>query len=449
MRVLVLRGEWGIGKSYAFEQEYRDLETAGLPAQRFDLGKCGTDATRAEVKLGAVFHAPVGAAERYVLLDGLDEGLDSLPELDPLIIEQLDGLEDEARRGLRLRISCRTARWPAGLETELGRLWPEDRVAVVGLAPLSRDDVTLAARTVGLQDPAAFSSVVQQRGLVAMATHPMTLRQMLTSYTTRGTLPVTAAEAYREACLHLCKEARRPKRQNCAALKRQPSVCSLSRHELRPRCSSARIRRWRIEAPESGEPGVDELELSRLASGDEPGHLGAPVPCTMNELSQLTESSLLVPVGDYRWAFAHKSYQEFLAAEFLRGRDIQTALERELLWIGDGSSRHILPAHQEVAAWRSETNPTVFEDLLRDDPLILLLADLDRRTDRDRARVVDALLTLLKSDDTVRLDNTTLHRLDHPQIAAQLRPYLKATTEVNLLRCGPHRPGMSPARAQR
>jgi hypothetical protein len=432
-RVLVLRGEWGMGKSYAFEQEYRDLETAGLPAQRFDLGKCGADATRAEAKLGAVFHAPVGAAEWYVLLDALDEGLDNLAELDQLIIEQLEGLEDEARRGLRLRISCRTARWPAGLETELARLWPEDRVAVVGLAPLSRDDVTLAARTVGLQDPVAFSSLVQQRGLVALATHPMTLRQMLTSYTTRGTLPDTAAEAYREACLHLCKETRRPKR---AELRRTQAAAE-HLFAIATRVAAALqfgpYTALADRAPESGEPGGDDLELSRLASGAEPGHLGAPVPCTMNELSQLTESSLLVPVGDYRWAFVHKSYQEFLAAEFLRGRDIQTALERELLWIGDGPSRHILPAHQEVAAWRSETNQAVFEDLLRDDPLILLLADLERRADRDRARVVDALLALLKSDDTVRLDNTTLHRLDHPQIAAQLRPYLKATTEVNLL----------------
>ncbi|WP_143658930.1 hypothetical protein [Streptomyces sp. SA15] len=153
----------------------------------------------------------------------------------------------------------------------------------------------------------------------------------------------------------------------------------------------------------------------------------------MNELSQLTESSLLRPLGDYRWEFAHKSYQEFLAAEFMRRRHIQAAVERELLWIGDGPSRHILPAHQEVAAWRSDTSTTVFEDLLRDDALVLLLADLARRTDRDRARVVDALLTLLKSDDTVRLDSASLHRLDHPQLAEQLRPYLKARTEVNLL----------------
>lgn len=433
VRVLILRGEWGMGKSYAFEQEHRDLEAAGLPAQRFDLGKCGTDASRATAKLAAVFQPLAGASERHVLLDGLDEGLDNLLELDQLIIEQLDDLDDEARKRLRLRISCRTARWPAGLESELRRLWPEDRVAVVGLAPLSQDDVIIAARAVGLEDPATFTMVVQQRGLVALATHPMTLRQMLTSYSTRGTLPDTAAEAYREACLHLCKETRRQQR---VELRRTQATAE---HLFAVATRVAAVLQFgpytvlADGAPESGEPEVDDLELSRLASGDEPGHLGSPVPCTMNELSQLTESSLLHPVGVYRWEFAHKSYQEFLAAEFLRGREIQTAVERELLWIGDGPSRHVLPAHQEVAAWRSDTDTAVFEDLLRDDPLVLLLADLARRTDLDRARVVEALLTLLKSDDTVRLDGTTLHRLDHPQIAVQLRPYLKATTEVNLL----------------
>ncbi|WP_327698943.1 hypothetical protein [Streptomyces sp. NBC_00459] len=422
-----------MGKSFAFEQEHRDLETAGLPVQRFDLGKCGTDATRAATKLTAVFQPPAGAGEWHVLLDGLDEGLDVLLELDQLIIEQLEGLEGEARKGLRLRISCRTARWPAGLETDLARLWPEDRVAVVGLAPLSRDDVTLAARSVGLEDPAAFSEVVQQRGLVALATHPMTLRQMLTSYRTRGTLPDTAAEAYRDACLHLCKETRRPKRTELRRTQATGEHLFAVATRVAAALQFGPHTALADGAPESGEPGVGDLELSRLVPGGEPGHLGSPVPCTMNELSQLTESSLLVPVGDYRWAFAHKSYQEFLAAEFLRGREIQTAVERELLWIGDGPSRHVLPAHQEVAAWRSEVDPAVFEDLLRDDPLILLLADLERRTDRDRTRVVEALLALLKSDDTVRLDSTTLHRLDHPQIADQLRPYLKATTEVNLL----------------
>lgn len=145
--VLVLRGEWGMGKSYAFEQEQRDLEAAGLPVQRLDLGKCGTDAARAAAKLAAVFQLPAGATEWHVLLDGLDEGLDNLLELDQLLIEQVEGLEDEARRGLRLRISCRTARWPTGLYTELCRLWAVDQVVMVGLGCVSEVDLDVSRST--------------------------------------------------------------------------------------------------------------------------------------------------------------------------------------------------------------------------------------------------------------------------------------------------------------
>lgn len=43
--------------------------------------------------------------------------------------------------------------------------------------------------------------------------------------------------------------------------------------------------------------------------------------------------------------------------------------QRQLLYIGDGEACHIVPTHQEVAAWYA----TIFDDLLRDDPLILLL----------------------------------------------------------------------------
>ncbi|MFD9124517.1 hypothetical protein [Kitasatospora sp. NPDC059571] len=431
---LVLRGEWGMGKSCAFDQELADLEAAGLSAKLLDLGKCGTDAARAEVKLAQVFEPPAGSGEWHVLLDGLDEGLDHLLELDQLIIEQLEAVDDRARDGLRLRISCRTARWPADLERELGRFWSEEQVRVVGLAPLSREDVSTAAEVMGAADPSVFTGLVQQRGLVALATNPLTLRQLLTGYTTNGHLPVTAEEAYREACLHLCKETRRPKGND------QRRTLAAPEHLLAVAARVAAAMQFGSytglseDPPQPGSASAGDLALSWVASGDEPGHLGTPVPCSMNELHQLTESSLLVPLeGSYRWSFAHKSYQEFLAAEFLRGRGMSASVQRELLWVGDGEARHVIPAHQAVAAWRSATDSEVFEDLVRDDPTALLLADLESRPDEDRARVVAALLALLKRDDTAHLERSTLHRLRHSDLAAQLRPYLRSATEVNLL----------------
>jgi len=59
--------------------------------------------------------------------------------------------------------------------------------------------------------------------------------------------------------------------------------------------------------------------------------LGGRVPCTLWNLRQVTESSLLIPTGDLRWVFAQDSYREFLAAHFLRMRDLPPQPQRQLL----------------------------------------------------------------------------------------------------------------------
>ncbi|GAA2158214.1 hypothetical protein GCM10009760_61040 [Kitasatospora kazusensis] len=429
--LLVLRGERGLGKSVALEQERAALEDAGSQVRWLDLGDC-REVSLAAAKLDKAFQSSAVPGEWHVLLDGLDEGLDDLSVLDQLIAARVEALDEDVRLGLRLRISCRTARWPASLEGELRRFWPEHQVKIMGMAPLSREDVELAARRVGVEDAAAFTSVIQQRGLVALATHPVTLRQLLTSYLDRGSLPATTEQAYLDACLHLCAETRRS--NNIQVLHSQTSP----EHLLAVAARLAAALQFGphtalSDAPDRFESLPTDLDLSRLAPGHEPGLLGGDVPCTLAELRRVTESSLLVPLGELRWAFAHQSYREFLAAHFLRTRGMEPEVQRELLWVGDGEARHVIPAHQEVAAWRSSSDATVFEDLLRDDPLVLLLADLPNRTDADRARTVEALLALLQHDDTVRLDHTLLHRLDHPQLAGQLRPHLQSATEVNQL----------------
>ncbi|MFG2825647.1 NACHT domain-containing protein [Kitasatospora sp. NPDC048365] len=432
--VLVLRGEWGMGKSYALAEELSDLEAAGRPAALLALGTCGTSARRASAKLAEAFEAPSTPGLWHVFLDGLDEGIDGLADLDHLIIDQIQSLSEGERDGLRLRISCRTARWPDGLDRELGKFWSDTQVQTVGLVPLSREDVTLAARAMEVHDADSFTRMVQERDLVALATNPLTLSQLLTGYKDKGRLPATAAEAYRDACLHLCTETRRPKDAERRRSQATPEHLLAVAARVAAAMQFGAYTALSDNPPHAHEAGQRDLAVSSVESGDEPGHLGSPVACSMNELSQLTESSLLVPLeGNYRWAFSHRSYQEFLAAEFLKAHSVHAAVQRELLWIGDGQSRHVIPAHQAVAAWNSAHDSTTFEDLLRDDPLVLLLADLPSRPAHDRARVVGALLDLLQRDDTTQLGFAALRRLDHPDLAAQLRPYLRSDTEPNLL----------------
>ncbi|MFF9396996.1 NACHT domain-containing protein [Streptomyces griseoluteus] len=430
--VIVLRGERGMGKTYALRQEHEALLADGLHAAWLELKQCTT--TRlAQTRLQAALTPPAEPGEWHVLLDGLDEGLNDLPQLDQLLDEALEEVPEPDRERLRLRVTCRSARWPGRFEEALRTRWQPEQIKIMGLAPLGRDDVTVAARAVGVVDTDALLGAIQQQGLIALATHPVTLLQLLDSYADHACLPATVHDAYLGACLRLCAEERR------STDLRQLQAQASSEHLLAIAARLAAAMQFGPYTAVTDAPVTDpsatpaDLRLSRLDDSDEPGHLGGRVPCTLWNLRQVTESSLLVPTGDLRWVFAHDSYREFLAAHFLRMRDLPPQPQRQLLWIGAGEARHIIPAHQEVAAWRATSDAALFADLLRDDPLVLLLADLPSLPGADRKHTVDALFALLERDDTVSLDHSLLHRLNHTGLADQLRPRLQQAGADHLL----------------
>jgi hypothetical protein len=164
------------------------------------------DPAGADPPAGSVDAPPAEPGEWHVLLDGLDEGLHDLLQLDQLLDEVLEEVPEPDRERLHLRVTCRSARWPGRFEEALHTRWQPD---AIGLAPLGRDDVAVAARAVGVVDTDALLGAIQQQGLIALATHPVTLLQLLDSYADRASLPATVHDAYLGACLRLCAEERR------------------------------------------------------------------------------------------------------------------------------------------------------------------------------------------------------------------------------------------------
>ncbi|MFF3326419.1 hypothetical protein [Streptomyces sp. NPDC002889] len=346
-----------------------------------------------------------------------------LPALGGLIADWIDSLPADQRGRVRLRFSCRTGRWPDVLQDTLTRHWPERlQVQHMILTPLSASDVAVAAEDYGL-DAGVFTTVLRERGLTQLSRAPVTLLQLLEYHRVHGTLPATAADAYEQACLLLCSESRRP--NDIRELRAQPTGQRLLPVAARV-AAAMQFGAQNVLSDESQQlPGSGEITLAELEGGQEPGLQGSEVPCTTDELRRLSESHLFEPVGLLRWTFTHRSYQEFLAAHYLGAHQVDPRAQAGLLWVGDGAARHIYPAHREVAAWRSGSDSTLFEDMLREDPMVLLLADLPARPSADRARVVDALFNLAQRDDTLDFDDTTLHRLDHPGLPQQLLPRLQ------------------------
>ncbi|WP_328842948.1 hypothetical protein [Streptomyces sp. NBC_00258] len=421
MPVLALFGERGAGKSVALLQERQSLEAAQAAARWVNLGRCQTERQVGSALADAA--AAREAGEWWVFLDSVDEGLNVLPALGGLIADWIDSLTADQRRRVRLRFSCRTGRWPDILQDTLTRHWPQQlQVQHLILTPLSASDVAVAAENYGL-DAEVFTAVLRERGLTQLAMAPVTLLQLLEYHRVHGTLPATAADAYEQACLLLCSESRRP--TDIRELRAQPTGQRLLPVAARVAATMQFCAQNVLSDDAQLLSGSGEITLAELEGGQEPGLQGSEVPCTTDELRQLTESHLFEPVGLLRWTFTHRSYQEFLAAHYLRAHQVDPRAQAGLLWVGDGAARHIYPAHREVAAWRSGSDSTLFEDLLREDPLVLLLADLPARPATDRARVVEALFSLAQRDDTLDFDNTNLHRLDHPGLPQQLLPRLR------------------------
>lgn len=264
-----------------------------------------------------------------MLLDGLDEGLSDIPGLDRVLLLQLRALSELQREGLRLRITCRTTRWPETLESGLRGLWPNaGQVALMTLEPLTWQDVESAAGQRGLEG-AAFAEQVSGRGLVALAEQPVTLIPLVEAQAEGEELPKTVAEAYDQACRRLCTETWP---QGFVQRQERPAVDHLLEVA---RWAAAALQFGRSPALTDREPILEgELHLDGLSG---PAILGVvpQLECRRRELLHLTESALLTPVGQRRWVFAHRSYQEHLAAQYLRDR-IAPAVRSELLWAGSG-----------------------------------------------------------------------------------------------------------------
>ncbi|MGA5418478.1 hypothetical protein [Streptomyces pseudogriseolus] len=79
---VVVLGERGCGKSVALEQEHAQLDAAGVPVTFLHLGRDVFDVTSAATRLEQALCTGLEVGTRFLLLDGLDEGLSDIPGLE-------------------------------------------------------------------------------------------------------------------------------------------------------------------------------------------------------------------------------------------------------------------------------------------------------------------------------------------------------------------------------
>ena len=419
--VIVLLGERGVGKSDIMTGEAHRLEAEAADCHLVDLPELGSDAAG----LARVLRPGQGDAPQFVLLDSLDEAIDGYPGAWQLLAGCLRDLGTEGQSRLRLRIACRSSRWPARLKDALEAMWP-GQVSYLGVAGLTRADVVMAAELDGL-DESFVTQLEQQQLVVPLASWPVTLIPLLHSATQNLPLPGNTVEAFTQACERLCTETNPARRDTLTADHPSPAELLAAGRRV-----AAALQFGAADTLADLDEGVG-LPLSALAGGTEPDRAGREVRCSEHLLRKLTESALLSPLGPRRWGFVHHSFQEFLAAQYLQVYRTPAQVRRALLLAGDGRSRHVVASQREVAVWLAVYGDSLFEEILACDPEVLLLADLAVRPEADRGRLTDALLGLVRKDFTVQLDPLLLYRLDHPDLAGQLCSRLAADLTPNEL----------------
>ena len=380
-RARVLLADPGMGKSTELRVEVERLLAEGEHASMIDLG---TFASTAEIK--AALHDEVRAwetsgteGELWLLLDGFDEPLVDVNNLSEVLALSLSGVDKER---LRVSIASRGSHWSQSLQRRFQDWWGAEAVLSLQLAPLTENDVAVAAESHG-QDGQKFVAAVLAAGAGALAARPITLRLMLAGAHGQP-VPTNRLDTYREGVGVLAVELgerRIERRRTGTSVERRLAA---ARNLAAASVLSGRpsIIRRASSSSAHGELALDEID-------DHESGLAA--------LDDVFDSALLTG-GNAARAWCHHSVAEYLCGQALADIPATAALN---LLASPGDPRIIKPQLEDTAVWIALMDGGMFNELVSTDPRILLKADVRSLPAVNRERLGRALLSQLNSGEVL------------------------------------------------
>jgi hypothetical protein len=428
---LVLLGEPGIGKS----QELINLKChtdnnldSGNEVLELNLRSC-TNLKEDLFKDEQFISWESGTHCLYLFLDSLDEGLLQIQNLATQLVDTFtkNRYRDKLSR-LYIRIACRTAVFPNILEEGLKELWEENNVGIYELAPLRRVDVQ-ASVTVHCLDADAFLNEVDRKSVVPFALKPITLRFLLNTFQkNNGQFPADQKlmDLYLDGCRSLCEE----QNQSRCGSRQIGKLDVTQRLMVAARIAAVTVFANRFAVwtePNSGKIPREDVLLEKLCLGDEITH-EKRFQITRDAIEEVLDTGFFSSRGSGRMGWSHQTYAEFLAAWYLKQRNLELSQILDLIIHPD---HRVVPQLQETAAWLASMIPEVFQDVMRTDPDILIQSDISTVDNDNKAKLVKAFLQL---HDDKKLAYSYFHilrykNLDHPGLAEQLQPYICESTK--------------------
>lgn len=427
MQNLVLLGPPGSGKSHLLRTEINaarqtDKRVFDVP----DLRSFGSEDRFVSEIFGSseIRDWQRGTHCLQMFIDSLDECLIRMGNMTMVLLEQLRKCPCDR---LSLWIACRTGAWPASLERGLIDLWGEDSVRVMELTPLRRCDVVTAAESRTL-DSEEFLHDVEFAGAVPFAIYPNTLEFLLRMYDSHHTLPRDAAELYRSGCLCLCQETD----------EMRADVHYVTSLNLEQRLAGAmRIAACTVfgnrggvwtGSSRDGAPS-EYIWLDDLCGGYE-GTGSSRVQLDRRTLMEMLSTGLFTSRGPNRLGWAHQTYAEFLAAQFLVDHNVAVRNILSMIQCSADLGSRLIPKLQDTGAWLACQSSGVFDEVVKADPCALIAGGAATFKEEQRKALVDGVLHTIRDEgDVFDYSQPQLGKLAWSGLAAQLRAYIADSDE--------------------
>jgi len=426
---VVLLGEAGTGKTDVLQREEERLRDTPHKNRTVviysNLGNAGSEASLFRNLLDSpqITEWLKGEHDLYLLLDAFDEALLDLSALGGLLAEEI---KKWPKNRLKLRLACRPAVWQTVLEANFIKAFENNHVQVFNLAPLTRADVLLAAQSM-LQQPNNFLDEVVKKSVAAFAIKPVTLQMLLASFQEKGALPETQAEIYREGCFWLCKELNPSRVDKQKTGRVPPEERILIAQYIAAASVYCRKNAIRVKAQNPLEHPPEILDLDSL-------RLHHRIEVDDGKLRETLDTSLFSSSGLGFVSWAHRTYAEFLAAEWCRVNTVSVGKMFELLSVEEEQNRRVPLQLIQAAAWLAEIVPGIRDLILANDPRVLLYCDPAVLDIRIRELLTQAFLDRYESRQEVESYYRSFKNLCHPKLADQLRPYISNKTKLLAVR---------------
>lgn len=447
-RCLVLLGVPGMGKTTEMRRLAELASHEGAAVSFISLGRfASTDDLRRVISGAAERQAWLEDGSAWQLfLDGLDESPLPTDDLVRTITGSLRSLllevssaagDDQAKliERLSVRISCRTAEWPAALEAELLSIW-DQQFRIYELSQLSPNDASAAAAAVGI-DKAAWD--IALRRLQAINAEPLTLRPitlqlLLNAYSKGGELPTRQVPLYRRGALALLEENNEERRRKRATGLLDP----ISRLMVAARIAAAQILSGStsIWTGATADTPPHAVPLSEISGGVEVS-LNSSFSVGETELLDVLRTALFTPLSEYSFVWAHQTFAEFSAAYYLVEHGLSAKQIADVLHNAKDPEGKIPPQLHEVAAWAASIQPDFFREIVSSEPEILLRSDVASADPRDRSTLIRELLARYDAEELYDVSHELAGlywKLSHPRLEEDLLPYLRESAHSPMAR---------------